>query len=655
MALNITFDGFVYLNDGTTLSDASVKYQAYFYKVNAGSSSSQWNDVRTVEGVATGQGYYSLNLGDGLFLGQQGTASSGDIVVIVFWKPTSTARTAGCGPLTEWGLFRVVLGTGPGMVSLDTYTNDAQVKTNICPNLSWSLPLSGNVGQTIVATNSSTDTHQWNFDGAASAGSVTMWQRNSYYAPGIYTVNDVNNTDYDWDDGNFNLNLPGAANGSHAWAIPGNYTVEIVIEDDCGCTVTGTKSIQILNNAPTCGIKCNEATGQNITTPDTVVTFEYDGTDTNNTITSIDWKINDSGSYGNTDTTISGATVSGVISHTNGIGTDWCGHAATAGAFTNPGAHLIESWIHWNDGFNDHTLYCSETFTQLKFSGPTVDFDQDPAQATVGSNVKFTNTSSSTSRVGLGLPDCDEYDWTWDDDGTVNYELDKPYVFELERTPTTVDCDVTLCAWWSDGWSTLSGCVSKAVVFATNVTVTPEDCYYNLNVTGTSSDGSYNGYHWEVYKYTTFSGTEVECDTYSDSPELLWTSPTGMDQQEKTVCFTAVGCYKLMGYVHGTGTTTSGYKNLYIEEVCEPGTTVSGVEIVAICPPEFYAYEIGKKDMEGKEIDPSMKSRYDDLRTSMKGRYFEDGVVPAAQGRETKPSMKSASRRKVCPFCEENL
>jgi len=618
MALNITFDGYVYLNDGTTLAAANVKYQAYFYKVNAGSSSSTWNAVRTTEGGGGTDGYYSLNLGDGDFLTQDGTASAGDIVVIVFWKPTSAGRTAGCGPLTEWGCFRVVLGTGPGMTSESVYTNDAQVKTNICPNLSWILPLTGNVGQTIPATNNSTDTHQWNFDGAKSAGSVTMWQRNIYYTT-LQTVNAVNNTDYDWDDGNFDLNLPGAASSSHAWMNPGNYLVEIVIEDECGCTVTGTKPIQILNNAPTCGINCIQATGQNITTPDTVVTFEYDGTDANNTITSIDWKINDSGAYGTTNTTISGATVSGVVSHTNGVGTDWCGHAATAGAFTNPGAHLIEAWIHWFDGFNSHTLYCSETFNQLKFSGPTVDFDQVPAQATVGSNVKFTNTSASTSRVGLGLPDCDEYDWTWDDNGTVDYELDKPYAFELQRTPTTTNCTAKLCADWSDGWDTLTTCEEKAVVFATTVTVTPEECYYNLHIDGTSGDGSTSGYHWEVYQYTTFSGADICNDVYTGSTELLWTSPTGMDQQDKKVCFTALGCYKLVGYVHGTGATTSDYANLHIDEVCEPGTTVSGIEIVAICPAEMTATEEGEKFMDIDVTEPGLRSILDELMPSIKG------------------------------------
>ena len=47
-----------------------------------------------------------------------------------------------------------------------------------------------------------------------------------------------------------------------------------------------------------------------------------------------------------------------------------------------------------------------------------------------------------------------------------------------------------------------------------------------------------------------------------------------MDQQDKKVCFTSIGWYKLEGFVHGTGTTTSDYEDLFVDEVC----VVSGIE-----------------------------------------------------------------------------
>jgi hypothetical protein len=41
-----------------------------------------------------------------------------------------------------------------------------------------------------------------------------------------------------------------------------------------------------------------------------------------------------------------------------------------------------------------------------------------------------------------------------------------------------------------------------------------------------------------------------------------------MEQQDKKVCFTSTGWYKIEGFVHGTGATTSDYENLFIDEVC---------------------------------------------------------------------------------------
>jgi hypothetical protein len=119
-----------------------------------------------------------------------------------------------------------------------------------------------------------------------------------------------------------------------------------------------------------------------------------------------------------------------------------------------------------------------ETFFQKKFTGPTVDFEQVPTKATLASGVKFVNTSTSTSRVGTGLPDCGEYDWTWTEDGTPTEYNDKPYSYELEVTPGSVDSQAKLCANWSDGWETQETCVEKDVVFDTTVTVTEEDCFF---------------------------------------------------------------------------------------------------------------------------------------------------------------------------------
>jgi len=592
MSLNITFDGYNYLGNGS-LSNSNVRYQAYFLKQNSGSSPSKWNAERIVEST----GYWNVNLGDGDWLGQTGDVNDGDRVTVVFWMPVISDNLDACSQLTQWGAFQIILS------GLDVYTYDSQVKTNICPDLLWTMTTTADVYEVVNANNMSEDDHSWVFDGAASAGTTTMRQTNSLGTT-IYTVNQVNNSDYDWDDSSWDMNLPGAANGSHFWTDAGDYYVRLIIEDECGCTVTGTKPIRIYWREPGCGINCPQANGLNqIVIPDTPVTFEFDGTIYDNNVTEIYWKINDSGMYGTTNTTISGATASGVVSHTNGIGTDWCGNPGTAEAFTNPDNHLIEVWVTWWDGFDYHTKYCSETFDQLKFSGPTVDFDQDPDKAVVSSGVKFVNTSSNTSRVGLGLSDCDEYEWRWDDNGNITYYYDKPYSYDLEVTPNTEFCKVRLCADWSDGWDTHTTCEEKNVIFKTTVTVSGIDCYYGLNVYGTADDGTVGGYHWDVYKFVTYSGIGPP----TGDTELIWETPTTSGQKNKEICFTQPAWYKIVGWVYPdpltAGTETSDYAYLEVTDVCPDAKRIT----VAVCEPNIYGDYIGDISIRGKQLKPTMK------------------------------------------------
>ena len=574
MALNVTIDGFVYKEDGS-LSVADVAYQAYFYKANSGSSSSKWNNTRIVEAT----GYYNINLGDGDWLTQDGSASAGDVVVIVFWSPPTADRMDVCASLDQWSCFRIVLDGS------STYTTQVQVKSNYCPNLSWSLSATGLVNHNVTAINNSTDQHQWDFMG------TTMYQRNTWYTT-LMSINAVDNSDYDWGDGHSDDNLSGTTNGTHSWTASGDYDVELVIEDSCGCTVTGTDTIRIFNNPPVPDITMTPANPD----PNEPVSFKYSGTDVDNTITSIAWVIEDSGIYGTTNTSTSAARDDDVP-HTEGRGTDWCGESTQSGAFTNPGSHKVSIVISWWDGFNTQTMNYEEYFDQRVFTGPSISFDQVPAQATLASGVKFVNTSTNTSRVGLGLPNCTQYDWTWTDGLITDGATDKPYGFEFERVPNSVDCSVKLCASWSDGWQTKYTCHEEAVVFKTTVTITEEDCYYKLNLIGTSNDGTISGYSWTVSSGTTENGPWVE----------VWNSPTNMDQNPKTICFTSVGWYKIDGYIYGGGTTTDS-EIIYITEVCP--ATVSGT--VPVCEPEMEGHEIGNVNIKIDEVlKPHMRGQYD--------------------------------------------
>ncbi len=539
----ITFDGYCSRNSGS-LANLDVKYQGLFYN----GSSTTWSTViRTVDAF----GYWNITLGDGDWLTQDGNAGSGDKVIIVFWR-TGIDRNATCPTLDEWGAFEITLDGS------STYTNPTQVKVNIDPNLIWTFPtITGTnyVNWNYSSTNSSDDVHSWSWSG------TTMYHWYTRYGETINNVNQVNNSSYYWGDGDSDLTLSGTEIGTHQWSSAGIYDVDLIIEDECGGTTSGTKQVKIYLRPPSfpyfgCGMTMIPSSPD----PNEPVSFQWPGIDENSTITSIDWVIYDTGFYGTTNTTISGQPKDAIVPHTAGQGTDWCGTSASGGAFTNPGLHNVVIVIHWFDGFDNQILNCDQLFWQGLFTGPTVDFTQDPLQATISGTVEFTNTSTDTSRVGTGLPDCSEYTWTWTDDGVSTTYSGKPYSYKLSQVPGSVDCEVKLCADWSDGWDTHTTCVSGAVVFDVVVTVTEVDCYYNFNVTGTSSDGTVDGYSWEIYK-TTVSGGGAPW-------ELYWSSPQGMDQNDKKGCFTSEGYYRIQGYIYGTGTTASGYEDIYVSTVC---------------------------------------------------------------------------------------
>jgi len=537
MALNVTFDGFCSLDDGT-MSNLNVQYQAYFYKVGGGSSPSTWNDERVVEAT----GYWNINLGDGDWLSQDGAAAIGDKVIVVFWRG-GTRMSSNCSLLAEWGAFEITLDGS------DTYTNPTQVKKNIFPDLVWTFPIDGLAGTTYFSTNSSTDLHTWDWSG------TTMEHMSTKYGEPIYFINYVNNTSYDWDDGDQDNGLAGSAAGSHAWTSAGDYTIQIVIEDHCGATVTGTKDIRIKYPPPVPGIDCNEDNGSNhVVTPDTVVTFDYDGSNPYTRITTIDWTIVD-----DTDTVSTGHDVSDIVPHTEGDGTSWYGNTASPGAFTDSGTHNVAIVVHWNDGFDDQTINYDEDFIQDLFTGPTVDFDQVPDPVAVTSGVIFNNLTTGYNRVGTAGAG-EEYDWEWDDEATLDNVYDEPLSYVYGNTPASDNVTTELCAHWNDGWTDHEECVLKNLAIQTTVVVVPQSCYYEITVFGTSDDGTVSGYSWEIERSTT--------NTPAGPYELLWTSPTGIDQKENTIAFTEQNYFKVEGFVYGTGATTSDYEIVAVATPC---------------------------------------------------------------------------------------
>jgi hypothetical protein len=553
MALSITFDGYAY-DSNSVLSSGDIYYQAFFYSSGTASSASTWNTLRSVEG----SGYYNVNLGDNDWLGQEGTALAGARVLIVFWKGSSD-RLSDCTLLTEWCNIEIVL-TGA-----DVYSTNIQTMPNISPTLDWAT----NVGSHPYArtsyyfSNDSDDEHSWDFNG------TNMYHTYEKYGQTFFSVNSVVETNFDWGDNEVTLALEGASDGAHTWSAAGDYTVTMDIEDACGATATGTVDIRVYWRPPVPTLSRCDSAGNELSSvvsdPDTPIYFKYTGTNDDDVIVSILWTIEDEGDYGNTTTVVSGSATD-IVGHSEGLGTDWLNHTATPLAFTNPGAHTVTTTITWFDGFENQTLTYSNTITQNKFAGPYVSFTQDPVAPEVWEPLTLTNTTTNTDRVGLGLPDGNLYTWTWYDGESEVTQTDVAYEYELVQTPQTANCHATLCAEWSDGFESMTTCVTRDIVFKTSISVTLEDCYYILKVVGTSSDGTATDYSWTI-----------SSGTYNTGPWYpVWESPVGLDQQDKTLCFTAIGWYKIEGFVHGSGDTTSAYDTMYVSEVCpEDGPRVT--------------------------------------------------------------------------------
>lgn len=366
----------------------------------------------------------------------------------------------------------------------------------------------------------------------------------------------------------------GSAATVGAFTNPGTHSVTITViwyDGFQNQTATYTEGFtqKRFDVPPVPNIVCNEAVANNVTEPSTVVTFNYSGTDPENRIIVMDWEIEDTGIYGNTPSVTNDALKTDTITHVNGVGASWCGVAITIGAFTNPGNHAVNVAVTWNDGWDDNIIEYSEVFVQGKFTGPSVNFTQEPSNAKTNQEVSFENTSSAIDRVGLGLPGCDEFTWVWTDGSTIETVSNVPFTYLFNKTPISTECSLELCASWSDGWETQHSCISKDVVFGTVVTITQEDCYYIIDVSGTSTDGTATAYGWTIASGTSSSGVFEE----------VWASPIAEDQQQKTICFSTAGWFKLEATVYGTGNPTSASDFLNIVEVCQESsvTCVLGI------------------------------------------------------------------------------
>lgn len=230
MALNITFTGNIYLADGTPVTDNSISYQAYFQKINATSSASKWNNPNVTE-----YGQYSLNLGDGDFLTQDGGASANDKVIILFWKEKEENKAS--NTLKEWCLIETNLNGS------ELYISDIKLSEGIKPNINFIRSGSNKVGKSVVFNdNGSNDEHSYLFKGK------TLKQLKAYFS-GMNTL-PLGCVKINWGDSTLEQTFNAGISYSHIYSQPGIYEVTIYLTNVYGLTSSMIFSIQIFWNDP---------------------------------------------------------------------------------------------------------------------------------------------------------------------------------------------------------------------------------------------------------------------------------------------------------------------------------------------------------------------------------------------------------------------
>ena len=597
MALNINFSGNVYRHDGT-IGNNDIYYRVYFRKVNASSSNSQWDTYKSVEGQTRkceSTGFFSFNLGDAGILTQDGVVNDNDEVIVTFFideNDSSNDDKDSCS-LTEIGSYKWIL-TGASVYTKDMQliSTDENINPDVKPSLSeWRLNNTGPGGSSdgrvyTLYNYSSANCAPVSKTEYTTTKGGTMYH---WWKEGSEIINDgfrITKREYDFDDGLGFQTLSDI--GQYQWTTAGVRHNKLRLTTCFGNTnesVIGSTDIvlRVFWRQPVPDISCLQAVSGHIQIPDTVVTFQYNGTDPDDKISTIDWFIED-GSY---DTNSTGHSKGDTISHTNGPGTSWFGHSASSGAFGNPGIHNISIIIHWDngiDGTNTPTISFDKDFIQDVFSGPSLDFFQDPVLANIDQPLDATNTSTNISRVGTGGSG-EEYDWEFDDDGHVSSVLNKPYSYVYTIIPTTINSKITLYAHWNNGFEDKLSSVTKNVIFSTRVDIIEgyyEDasCVYAFFISGSSTGGGNpTGYRWEVY---------YDPDGIN---ELIWTSPTNLDQQYKRFYFPKIGKYRIVGFVSGAGSETTAHKDIDITKVCTGGGEGGETIILGGAAPPYFKQE----------------------------------------------------------------
>lgn len=234
--LNITFTGKIYDENNQLVNEC--KYRGLFIKQNSSSSNSKFSDERI-----SFQGEYNINLGDGQWLTQDGSAGSGDRVVLIFWIPIQETHTS--FNIVKYGFFEIVL------TSDTTYIINSQIRPNICPNINISNSIQGLINEQIYVTDNSNDNHSWNF--SINGTSIIMRQYHYWRRFEIFSIADIYKTTVNWNDGSPIEEITKTTK-YHIFTTCGDKNLDFETIDNENCSKSTSKMIKIYLHQPAPGL-----------------------------------------------------------------------------------------------------------------------------------------------------------------------------------------------------------------------------------------------------------------------------------------------------------------------------------------------------------------------------------------------------------------
>jgi len=356
MALTKSFNGNVVDEVGTAID---CKVRGYHVEQN---TFNDWGD--------TSSQFYSIDLGDGDWLTQNGSTVDTDSIILMF-------ETTEPDPLDrKFAIYKFQ------MDGSDTYTQDIQLKPCMDPIATtlWDLSSSvdgtttfvnaddgdretyiGRINDPITVLETFTDEKNWLYAGA------TMYHEKQVGGVDIFADRvGIATKEYDWDETNtYVLDTTHTFTVISQTDLDKSQEVEVKLTNLKGLVTTDILKIQIRYNTPIADLTYDP------TTPSVNDTFTVTGavSDVDNRITAISWKYDDVEVANNTNLTY-----------------QWI---QDLGSVFSPTGHTLNGDVTWNNGFSLATIVHQEHFNMTNLP-PSFTLTKSVVGETADNHLNFT-------------------------------------------------------------------------------------------------------------------------------------------------------------------------------------------------------------------------------------------------------------------------